>query len=321
MSEMTHDQTQTTEAVPPPVEPAPEPIQEPDTTVQPLNVEDDAAVDAALAEAEVKLPDGDALVSGQKAGEIARSYRGKIREMKAELERLGTTAARAEQLEAQIAQLQNQVQQLSPYMQAYQAMTQAAQQTATPEDDTEAEEYAKLLDLYTPEGKPDVGRAKKAIALFDKRAEQHAQKHVAPLQHTQVQRESAMNLAKAKNTNVNGVKADPAVLDAVWSQLDPNVTATVEGARHAFVQALGLSQIAAMRQPAGQPRPRGANGQFAPQAPPDAPPDPLFTEKAGGRDTPTALPLSPQEQAYIKQAGMTEKEYMESVKSAPWLRR
>src|SRR5688572_719069 len=154
--------------------PAPEPEQA--TTPPPeqepaLNVEDDAAVDAALQEASIPVPGDEGLVPTSQAGKIAGAYRGKIKELKAELESAKTTAAEAATLKQQIAQLTQQLQQTQPYVQAYQAMTQAAQQAAAPEDTSDAEEYAKLLDLYTAEGKPDIERGKKGLALQRRLAE------------------------------------------------------------------------------------------------------------------------------------------------------
>lgn len=289
----------------------------------PLSVEDDAAVDAALAEATVKLPDGDSLVSGQKAGDIARSYRGKIKDLKAELDNVRTTASRATQLEADIAALQQQVQQLAPYAQAYQVALQQQQPQApqdTPEDRAELEEIARDFDLYKPDGSLDVEKARRQQQREERRAQRIAQREIAPLQQTAVQRDAATMLAKAKAISMpNGAKPDPAMLDRVWAALDPSLTATVKGAQQAYMIALGYSQGQAPAAPAAPAAPqRAANGQFATQEPLGAP---QFVERAGGRDTPPEVALSAAEQRYLKDTGMTEQEYRTSAKSAPWLRR
>lgn len=317
-----------TDLTPPP---EPEAVAPPEQQAAPepqLNIDDDAAVDQALDNAAIDLPDGDKLVAKSQAGQIASSYRGKIKELKAELEQTRTTAQRATQLESQIAQLQQQVQQLTPYAQAFQAHQQAAQQPQqNAQEDAEAEEYAKVLDLYQPDGKPDIARAKKALAAIDRLATRKAEATVAPIQQTQVQERAAYNLARAKNTELaGGVKADPAILDLVWRQLDPALTATPEGAKQAFIAALGYSHLTKAASPAqpaaqpGQPQ-RAPNGRFQPQQPSQPVGDPLFTEKAGGRDTPADQPLSAHELSYIKAAGITEKDYRESAKNAPWLNR
>lgn len=294
--------------------PAPEQAAAPDT---PLNIDDDAAVDTALDQAAINLPDGDKLVPMSEAGKVGRAYREKLKELKAELDGAKTTAARANELEQQIAHLSQTLQQYQPYVQAYSAMVQQAQQVATPEDDPVSVEYAQLMELYTVDGKPDVGRARKALAIFERLSQQHAQASVAPIQQQNIQQRSAYNLARAKNTVLpSGVKADPQMLDFVWQQLDPRLTATPEGAKQALVAALGYTNLSAATQT--PQKPRGANGQFAAQ-PSEPVGEPLFTEKAGGKDTPNTLPLSEAERKYLKDVGMTEKDYLAST--PPWMRK
>lgn len=308
-----------------PVQETPEALPVPEQPAEtPLAVDDDAAVDAALEQAAIDLPDGDKLAPLSEVGKVARAYRGQIKELKAQIENTKTSAAEAQTLKQQIITLQGQLEAMQPYVTAYQTMTQAAQQTTTAtEDDSEAEEYAKLLDLYTTEGKPDIGRAKRAIALFDKRARSYAEQTVAPLQQQTISQASKGNLARAAATTIGSVKADPQILNMVWSRLDPSVTATPEGAQHALIQAIGLTvlQQNTGQQPAAPTATaRNTQGQFAKAAEPAG--DPIFTEKAGGKDSPASdAPLSTQEQSYIKQMGITEKDYRESARSAPWLRR
>lgn len=301
--------------------PAPEPEQatSPPPEQEPaLNVEDDAAVDAALQDAAISIPGDEGVVPTSEAGKIAGAYRGKIRELKAELEKEKGSASKVAQLEQQLQQLSQQLQATQPYVQAYQAMTQAAQQAAAPEDTSEAEEYARLLDLYTSEGKPDIERGKKGLALQRRLAEQVAQQHVAPIQQQSAHQMSAHHLARAKATTLpNGMKVDPGILDMVWKKLDPALTATPEGAQQAFVVALGYSSLAPAQAPqAPKPaQPRAPGGQFTA---PDA--APIFTEKAGGK-VGQQSGLDPTELAYIKKAGISEKDYLESANKAPWLRR
>lgn len=315
-------QEQPQEQAPPPEESAQEQPQE--QAAASLDVGDDAAVDAALEQAAIKLPDGDALTPMSEVGKVAQAYRKEIKGLKSQLEQANTSAQRTAQLEQQLAQMQAQLQALTPQAQAYAAMQQAASQQPPAEDDSEAEEYARLLDLYTPEGKPDISRAKKAIALHDKRAGKLAQEQVQPLQQSAVSQQSAFNKARAKNTILpNGVKADPAMIDLVWGRLDPELTATPEGAKHAYMVALGFSQ-ATGQQAAGQApqRQRGPDGKFVQPGQPAEPlGEPLFTEKAGGKNTPNASPLDDKDRAYIKDMGMTEKEFLDAANRAPWLRR
>ena len=107
-----------------------------------------------------------------------------------------------------------------------------------------------------------------------------------------------------------GAQPDPAILKDVWSRLDPALTATKEGAMQAWSVALGYTHAIADAPAA----PRGEGGKFTSLAPP------LHSEKAGGRDTPTnSLALNAAEKKFIKDAGMSEAEY---IKSQPaWMRR
>ncbi len=316
---MSDTATDLTPTIDTPPEPAIEPQAQGDGDPTPLNVDDDAAVDAQLDQAAINLPDGDKLVPMSETGKVARAYRQQVKDLKAKLETATAGSAKATQLEQQIQQLSAQVQQLQPYVNAYQAMTQAAQQSASPDDPDAgaAEEYARLLDLYTADGKPDIERGKKGLALQRKMAEAAAQKHVAPLQQQTANQQSAYNLARAKNTTLpNGAKVDPAILDMVWQRIGTELTATPEGAQQALVVAAGYGMLVAQAaQPAAAPA-RAPSGQFTTQKPLDPP---MFTEKAGGKADGNSLPLSPQELKYIKDSGMTEKDYLAAT--PPWMRK
>jgi hypothetical protein len=305
--------------------PAVEPQAQGDGDSSPLQIEDDAAVDAAIEQTAIAIPGatGEKLIDGEQATQAFRAYRGQIKDLKGKLETANTSAARASELEQQIASLSAKVNELQPYVSAYQAMTQAAQQ-ATPnaEEDTEAEEYARLLDLYTNEGKPDIERGKKGLAIQRRLAETAAQKHVAPLQQQSVQQKSDNNVARLKATvaaNPNfGV--DAALIDALAGRMEPGALANPETAKWLLATAIGVVDLNKKLGQQGQPAARTPGGQFVAQTPAAPLGDPMFTERAGGKTT-VDSPLDDKEKAYIKSAGISEKDYMESVKSAPWLKR
>lgn len=240
--------------------------------------------------------------------------RGELKELKGELAKAREGSAKAQQLEARIDELSAQIAQIAPKAQAYDAAlaAQQAHRDPDPTDDAEAIELAQTLDLYTAEGKPDIAKAKRTLALMDKRAGALAEAKVAPLAQHTVQSMSNVMLARAKATKApNGAAPDPKILDQVWSRLDPRLTATVDGAKQAWNAALGFTMATQEAQPAQ----RAPNGQFTKK---DDIPAPLHTEKAGGRDLPDGgLALNDKERAYIKKAGMTEKEYLESAKNMP----
>lgn len=260
-------------------------------------------------------------------GSALRGARKEIKEVRRELADAKATAARAPELEQKIQQLEQTLGQYAPVVGAYQAMLQQQQQQPPPPqvDDTDAAEFAKDMDLYTADGQPDVARARRQLDRLDKRAEQKAQQYVQPLAQHTVKQQSDGLLHRAMNTVVQGVKPHPDDIRAVWSRLDPSVTATVEGARQVFVQALGLSAAAGRLQTVTDTTPtrttqtaatRGANGQFTKA---DLP-APLHTEKAGGKVGAADAPLDDREKAAAKAMGITTEEYLKIAASAPGLR-
>ena len=296
---------------PPVVDPTPEPVE--------------AAAERDVESDTLEIPDSS--MEGGKAKYVPLSAlsgaRSELRELKGQLEQAKAGSARAEQLEQQIAALTAQVQQMAPFVQAYQAAVQQPAPSGPAElsadEHAELTELARTLDLYDAQGQPDVQRAQKVAALVDTRAGRQAQASVAPIHQHTVSQQAAYMLARAKATAApNGQKPDPTVLEAIWARLDPAIVATPDGARQAWIQAFGLS---AMGSPTTAAPARNANGQFTPQQPAAAIPDPLHTERAGGRDTPATMPLSDMERRMAKDMGLTEQEYMARANNAPWLRK
>lgn len=282
--------------------------------------DDDAALEASIAEQTIEVPDSSAQDGKVKLVPLSAvtSVRDKLKDAKAALAVATEGSAKAQTLERRIDELSAQLAQLGPKAQAYDAAVAAQQQRPqqgpTPEDRAELEEIARDLDLYNADGTPNLERATRIRDREHRLAQRVAQQAVAPLAHHTVTQQSNAMLERAKNTAApNGVKPDPATLQAVWARLDPALTATPDGAKQAWAVALGYTT--AMQQ-AGTPAPRAADGKFAKA---DVPP-PLYSEKAGGKDT-ASVQLSDKERDYIKREGITEAEYMKSMNSAPWLRR
>lgn len=289
----------------------------------PLNLDDDAAVDAALETDAIQTPDGGKLVDAKTAGDIGRSYRGKIKELKAQIDQLAAGSEKATQLEAEVAHLKQSVQQLTPYVQAYQGLVQ--QQPQAPKEpeisDADAERYAKRYDLYKADGSGtlDIERGREIISDIRREATAAAEKvtdaRVAPMQAQTVAQQSAYMLARAKNTVLpNGVQVDGATLDSIWQRLDPQVTSTPEGAQWALIAALGTQMgMAKPEQFAqfAQPRQRGPNGQFMPASQQTAPiPEAIPREPAGGQPPNAPSALSESERKGLAAIGISEKDYL-----------
>ncbi len=280
--------------------PPPEPASEPATPPPPAD--EDAALETALDEQAIDIPDGDKLVPLS----AVTSLRGKIKDYKAQLSDASTKASKAAELESKVAQLEAQLQQLTPYAQAYlQAQQQPREEPKeSPEDVAELKAIAEDLDLYR-DGQLDLDRARRVRDRQQQVAERIARQQVEPMRQQSVKQQSDAMLVKAMNTAApSGMKPDPAMLKAVWSRLDPSVTATQEGAIQAWTVAMGYTSAVA---PA-------AKRETTP------PPEPLFTEKAGGRAS-ASVTLTDQDKRTAKELGYTEAEYAKEVAKMPWGRR
>lgn len=296
-----------------------------------LNLADDAAVDAALDANAIQVPDGDKLVPSSDVGKVARHYRTELKETRAKLAEAERGSAEAATLRQQIQQLQQHVQQLTPYVQAYQQAVQQPAQTTpvAPEvSDEEAKEYASDLDLYKADGSGqlDIDRGRKVAMKMRRVAkeagEQAAQAQVAPIHQMTEAQLSRHNFGRALHTTLpNGMRASEATLKAVWQQLPPSVTATVEGAQEALLAAIGRTaamlspqEMAAHTAPQGQ-RQRGPNGQFLSQPQQQATPEAVPREPSGGKDVQGQSPLSEQEKKFLSATGMSEADYLKTASS------
>lgn len=197
---------------------------------------------------------------------------------------------------------------IRPYIEFLQAnpnlMTRTAEQPPTPVATTQpvdehAAELARTLDLYTAAGEPDVVRAQKLQKIIDRTAETRSQEAVKPLQESTTRERSGYMYQRALATKApDGREVNRQVLDAIWSRLDPSITATEEGAAGVVALALGLNVM---------------QGGQAPHAiaPPANPP--LVTEAPGGRVVNRA-PLSALDQSIAKLRGLNDKDYTERLK-------
>lgn len=294
-------------AAPPAVETAPEtetPIAEAERDVEADTLE---IPDSSQADGKAKYVPAAALAGARR----------ELKELKAERDEAKAGSAKAERLEQQIADLQAQFNQILPQAQAYQAAIASQQHQPAVEDDADAIELAQTLDLYTADGKPDVVKARKMQAIVARTAGQQADARVAPIQQRDTANASKYNLQRALNTDIGGEKPDEGILRALWSQLDPSVTANEEQAKLLVIQALGLTRVQGAKG-----RARTATGQFtqATEKASEAIPPPLVTEKAGGRDTPQSPAMSEMEQKMAKDMGLTNQQYLERARGAHWLR-
>jgi hypothetical protein len=243
-------------------------------------------------------PEGTADVAGQKM--VPLSALVEARREKAALKQ------KAEQYDQTIGY----VQQVRPYIDFLQAnpglMTRTQQETSpTPTTTTQpvdenATELARTLDLYTATGEPDVKRAQKIQKMIQVTAKAEATAEVEPLRESTVRERSGFMYQRALVTKApDGRTVDRHTLDRLWTNTDPKISATEEGAAGIVAMALGLQ----LMQGTAAPIP-AATQALAP---------PLHTEAPGGR-TPNRAPLSSLDQSIAKLRGLDDKTYAERSK-------
>lgn len=243
-----------------------------------------------------------------------------------------TAKAAKEAAEAETATLRQQLNQLAPAAEALRALQAAAavhqQQPAqaqgpTPQQQAEAEAFARDFDLYTPEGKPDLDRATRIIernAQVAKQAgETAARAATAPLIQRTVSNDILHNFERAKITEVNGLRADPTVLKTYFERIIQQPDGMKTLSDPAAVGIIVKQAIFDTWNASGgkTPAPKPPQGQREI-------PEPVFSEKAGGQDQVSQFTLSGNEIKLAKEMypNMTEAQatsaYRKAASKKPW---
>lgn len=271
-------------------------------------LDEEAALDQIEAQA-IDIPDGDKLVPLS----AVTNLRQKLKDAKA-------GSADAADLRVKLQQAEQQLQATAPLAEAFRALQQAQQQPPpapsvpagpTAEETAELEAIARDFDFYKADGALDLEKAGRVQARESKRAEAIAQRQMQPLVTNSLQSKALHNLERAKATTHPLTKqgADPKILDQLVSRIaaQPNGLATLadpDSMKQLWLNAYALSTFT----------PQSA----APQAPAALSAPPLVTERAGGHNPDGPKPLSEREKRAVRDAGMSEKEYMEIAKGMKW---
>lgn len=134
----------------------------------------------------------------------------------------------------------------------------AKQEPAGPLSKEEAEQYAKVLDLYKADGSLDVDRAQTAAKLNASLAQRQAAQAVAPFQQREAAQQSEYNrrtILNLKDANGNAL-VDPDALNTVWRTVDAETSANPQVATTLYRLALGLQAEKGMttrREPTPEP--------------------------------------------------------------------
>ena len=168
--------------------------------------------------------------------------------------------AKRQAAESRAAELQAQIQQNEPILALLRnnpGLLQRPEPVPTaqpnPAEDPDALEAAKLLDFYTPEGKPDGARGAAHLRLVQKQAETIAQRTMSPLAQQSQQERANANYQRALNIkDPAGNPINPQTLRAVWAQVQSDVNGTnilADPQAAAFVAAAALGVQTLTSQP------------------------------------------------------------------------
>lgn len=257
------------------------------------------AVEPPQAAAEDEIPEAVEVQPGVQVVPV-----GVVKALREELKALKPQAQRAAELERESAENRAIVEFIKANPQILQGQPQAQPQPQAPpnpQDDPALVEYAKTLDLYTLDGRPDTTRAAKLRDMTRQEAAAIAQQAVAPMQEATQAQQAAQNLTWMTGLkDANGQKLEEQFVietvrtvygnlpkaEAIKVLADPNV-------------AQVLAYTALGRQAASKP--------YQPPVPaPQA--APLHVESAGGG---TALNVS---EDHVRRLGVSAKQYQETGK-------
>jgi len=260
----------------------------------------EAAPEAPIAAAEAEDLDLNAIDVKDEAR--VRGLIGELSRKRAENRTLKTQAERAAQLEQELNQSRPYVEFLRANPHLTQARPPEPQAPPDPKADPDAVEAARLMDFYTSDGKPDVERGARYLALQDRRAGRAAQQAMAPTVQQNLTSQAQANYTMLRGFKLpNGQALKQEIVDGIWMSAarEPNGLQTL--ANPDSVRALALLAIGA--QSLGTP--------VAPAAPHQVP---VVTESAGGRATTPAQRLSGLEERTLGQRGLSAADYQKLTK-------
>ena len=197
------------------------------------------------------------------------------------------------QLEATVQQLQQELALHRQYLERQQAPAPTPQPAQPDPVDQEALEFARLMDLYMPNGQPDLMRARRALEMSERRAEAKVRAEVEPLRQTAASGQAAalrQQAYDAKDRYGRPVASRQAI-DQVFGIIPPHLL-TEDTARFLLFVASGVEGT--MRAPQAQAAP-------------------AFTETSGGRVGAAPGGYSGAERYAMNRLGVSESEFSKMI--------
>ena len=269
---------------------------EPDTTAMITNtamVVADPVADEPEQEGTITIPQGKVVPLG--AVQAERGKRKEAERAKAELEaQLAEVSLKAKNWD----EAKTYLEQAKPYIEKARADLQRPKETAQepegPLSSQEAVEHAKLLDLWTTDGKPDTSRAQQAAKLYAGLAAKQTQQAIAPILQNEASR-AAQSLFQqyASRPEQNGVKVDANLLAEAFNMVGPELIA----ANPAVAEVLYMNTI--------------GRQLLSGQKPVSAPPPPLVSESLGPGKTPD-VGLTDMDTKFMQAAQMKPSDFKET---------
>lgn len=223
-----------------------------DQTAAPVGIVTDPTVPVQATEDEpegtVEIPTGKVVPL-----QALHAERGRVKEVRGELEAAKQEIERMRRDVDEYAALKPKLQEAMPIIEAvrrrpdlvkmaYEPAPEPAK-PAGPLSDSEAEDFAKDLDLYTPEGKPDLARAQRLATRQQALADRAAQTRMAPYEQQTAARQSQdMRQQIVSMKDAQGRTVDQRALDEIWNAVPPELAARPEVASVLYYAAKGYAE-------------------------------------------------------------------------------
>lgn len=160
-------------------------------------------------------------------------------------------ATKADELEAYVRDARPYVEFLKNNPDLLKPRNQPPATPSAPTSDPQAEALAKTLDLYTPDGKPDLARANTLQQLITSTAQTIADKAIGPVHERTAQDQSARNFQIALTVkDADGNSPTQESLAQIWRTMPAHQTADPNVASILALTALGLDRVSRKQAPA-----------------------------------------------------------------------
>jgi len=228
-------------------------VSDPQTAPEPVADDDDATPEGTIeGSGGVKFVPLSAVIAERTKGKESKAEAARL---KGELESVKAKAEEWDKLRPAVQAAMPLIEKVKGRADILAMLDKPPQQQAAPQPLSmdEAVEYAKDMDLYKPDGTPDVDRAQRLAARQEAIAARQAARAVAPFQANDAQRASeGLKSQFLGAKDAAGQTVDPGALESIWSIVPPELSAKPEVAQILYLAAKGMAAHAGKGAPAKQ---------------------------------------------------------------------